>query len=299
MERKERHETPWLHELDFVWPLNVMWKDNQVYAETLESVRQLIFAMFWSLTMRDSKQQILLGLCACIVTVSMWSLCSPFRYRTTRTMSMFSVCVFVITMLCAFIARTKEDNVDDTILNFLVIGSNLTFMFFAVVVIWISRGDVNMSFCIKMMRRKRVEQGDKEEEFHQPSKTSVTCGIQTEPFTEPIREQYELSDEILRLKGELREQYNTAKGLSEFEETMRKKRNKLKSKSRKRGKLLAKSIQSAKDLQRENFEIFRDLKKRNALDILEGSKKKKGAKKRQLDSLESLTRLESLTIEPS
>ena len=150
-----------------------------------------------------------------------------------------------------------------------------------------------MSMCRKMAK-KRLSQ-DKKKEFHQPSMTSVTCGTQTVPFTDPIREQYELSAELLRLKGELRQQYNTAKSLSEFEEMMRKKLNHVKSKSKKRGKLVAKAIQHAKNLQRENFEIFADLKKRNALDMLEGSKKNKKEKAmvKRLESLESLVRFPS------
>jgi hypothetical protein len=131
-ERKEKSETPWLHEHDFVWPLNVLWSEDQVHAETLESFRQLAFALFWSFTLRDSKQQILLGLCACIVTVFMWTLHSPFRYRTIRILSLFSVFVFVLTMLCALIVRTSVENADETVMNFVVIGSNLAFVFFAV-----------------------------------------------------------------------------------------------------------------------------------------------------------------------
>ena len=140
------------------------------------------------------------------------------------------------------------------------------------------------------MCRKMKNKGSSQEkkEFHQPSKTSVTCGTQTTPFTNPVREQYELSAEILRLKGELREQYNKAKSLSEFEETMRRKFNRAKSKSKKRGKLVAKSIHYAKELQRENYEIFTDLKKRNALDMLGSKKKEEKRSEKTLDRLESL-----------
>ena len=147
-----------------------------------------------------------------------------------------------------------------------------------------ARGDLDLVMCRKM---KNKDSSQERRSFMNLARRPRHVA-RRRLFTNPVREQYELSAEILRLKGELREQYNKAKSLSEFEETMRRKFNRAKSKSKKRGKLVAKSVHYAKELQRENYEIFTDLKKRNALDLLGSKKKEEKRSEKTLDRLESL-----------